>query len=486
MSGPDAFVIPVRGVGGRAGDRRAGGGGSGPPASVRPLSAAVSAAGLALLAAAASGTLIGRRPARAGEAELAAGAPVALAEGDLLVRPRVAFGAGVYLVAWQEGWPGLNGTADISAARVEAGSFKPLDSAPVKVCGAPESQSRPAVAAGADVFLVVWQDFRNGKDYDVRGAIVDARTGKIRVPDFEIAARQRNQARPAAAWTGRHFVAVWQEARGRDAYGVAGVRVSAEGKVLDSEPILYAEAGHSPAVRVSAGKVLVAWSDGQTASGCMADAETGKPLKSVGAKGKMNTRCPNDISLADDGQGNFMAVSARESFPNPWGWPGPGAVLCSRVNADGSAPEENVNYGYYLSDVCGRRVPNVVDTATWGNTDRWHAGAPGGFKGTADGMWPYGKPAVAWDGRGTWLFAWVKGKILPDRLNLAEYEIWLRGMDAKTLAVTLKDRKLAGGAGNEAKDPAIEAGPAGEFLLAYESAPAGGKMRIEAIGLRAK
>ncbi len=438
------------------------------------------------LAAAAFAPIVGGRAAGGGEAEFTAGTPAVIAEGDLLARPRAAFGSGVYLVAWQEGWPGLNGTADIVAVRLEAGSLKPPDAAPIKVCGAPESQSLPAVAAGADAFLVVWQDFRNGKDYDVRGAVVDAKTGKIRVPDFEIAARPRNQARPAAAWTGRHFAVVWQEARGRDAYGIAGVRVSAEGRVLDAEPILYAETGHSPTVRASAGKLLVAWSDGQTASGCMADAETGKPIKNVGAKGKMNTRCPNDISLADDGQGNFMAVSARESFPNPWGWPGPGAVLCSRVNADGSAPEENVNYGYYLSDVCGRRVPNVVDTATWGNTDRWHAGAPGGFKGTADGMWPYGKPAVAWDGKGTWLFAWVKGKILPDKLNLADYEIWLRGMDAKSLAVTLKDRKLAGGVGNEAKNPAIEAGPAGEFLLVYESVQAGGKMRIEAVGLRAK
>ena len=423
-------------------------------------------------------------PAGAEDDGLAAGAPVTLAEGDLLSRPRVAPLGNTYMVVWQTGWPGLDGTADIAGMRLEAGTLKRLDASPIPICAAPESQSRPDVAAGSDAFLIVWQDFRNGKDYDVRGAIVDAKTGQVRIPDFAVAERPRNQARPAAAWTGRHFVVVWQEAVERDVYGIAGVRISPDGKVLDAEPIRYAKAGHSPVVCVSGDKMLVAWADGQTTAGCVADASTGKPVKDVGAKGKINTRCPNDIAVAHDGQGNFMVISARESFPNPWGWPGPGAVLCSRVKADGSAPEENVNYGYYLSDVCGRRVPNVVDTATWGNTDRWHAGAPGGFKGTADGMWPYGNPGVAWDGKGTWLFVWVKGKILPDRLNLAEYEIWLRGMDAGTLAVAVKDRKLAGGAELETVAPAIAAGPPGEFLLAYEARKPGGGTRIEAIGIR--
>ncbi|HUT32055.1 MAG TPA: hypothetical protein VNE39_01130 [Planctomycetota bacterium] len=415
--------------------------------------------------------------------EAVVGNEVSLVEGDLLVRPRGAFAGGVYLVAWQDGWPGLNATADIAAVRLEPATLKPLDPAPIKVCAAPEAQSRPAIAAGKDAFLVVWQDFRNGKDHDVRGAIVEARTGKVAAPDFGIAVRPHNQARPEAAWTGEHFLVVWQELRGRDTYAVMGVRVSSEGKVLDAEPVVYAESGAAPAVCVSGDKALVAWADGQASAGALVDAQSGKLLKAVGAKGKVNTRCPNDIAIAHDGAGGFMVVSARESFPNPWGWPGPGAVLCSRVNADGSAPEETTNYGYYLNNVCARKVPNVVDTATWGTSDRWQAGAPGGFKGTADGLWPHGKPGVAWSGEGSFLFVWVKGKIQPDRLNLAGYEVWLRGMDAKTLAVTLTDRRVAGGAGADANAPCLVAGPSGECLLVHERVKAGEKMRVAAARL---
>jgi YD repeat-containing protein len=63
------------------------------------------------------------------------------------------------------------------------------------------------------------------------------------------------------------------------------------------------------------------------------------------------------------------------------------------------APEATVDYGYYMNNVCSRKAPNVVDTATWGKGKPWAAGSPGGFPGTADGLWPNGWPAVAPDGR---------------------------------------------------------------------------------------
>jgi hypothetical protein len=123
-------------------------------------------------------------------------------------------------------------------------------------------------------------------------------------------------------------------------------------------------------------------------------------------------------------------------------------------------------------------VPNVVDTATWGKLDTWQAGAPGGFKGTADGLWPNGFPGVAYDGKGGYIFVWVKGRIAPDRLNLLNFDVWLRGMDAKTLAVTVPDRKAAADEDANEMRPVLVAGPAGELLLVYERIKPGEKRRI--------
>ena len=109
-----------------------------------------------------------------------------------------------------------------------------------------------------------------------------------------------------------------------------------------------------------------------------------------------------------------------------------------------------------------RTVRNVVDTATWGKTSKsWDAGAVGGFPGTADGLWPNGWPTVTSAGEDLYLFAWVKGVISKDRLSLADFSVWLRGMDAKTLAASVPERQVAA---NETR-PVLVAGPVGESLL---------------------
>jgi hypothetical protein len=224
---------------------------------------------------------------------------------------------------------------------------------------------------------------------------------------------------------------------------------------------------------------LYTWVAAGTAA-ALGDLETGKPGAVLGVKGAINPRCADGTAVAHDGQGNFMTVSARESFPNPWGWPGPGCVLFSRVLTDGSAPESKYDLGYRLNNACARTVPHVVDTATWGNAKTWNAGAPGGFKGTADGLWPNGHPGAAADGKGGWLFVWVKGAITPDRLNLSNFDIWLRGIDGEKLTVTVADQKIAADEDVHETRPRLTNGPAGEALLVYERSKANDKRTIAA------
>jgi len=407
------------------------------------------------------------------------GEPRAVIAGPTIAQARGAFGEGIYLVVWQDGWSGVEATADIKGMRLTAGTLEPLDPEPITICAAADAQESPAVAYAGGVFLVVWQDFRNGKDYDIRGLLLDAKTGRPRGSEIEIAVRTSSQARPAVASDGKQFNVAWQEARG-DLHGIQGVRVSAAGQVLDDKPHTYAETGSSPALIVSSGKVLVAWAMKERTSGktaaALVDPATGQKTKDLGI---INTCCGDRPAVAHDGKDGFMTVAGRASSPDPWGWGGPGAVVLSRVQADGATPESKLNYAYRLSNLCSRSVPNVVDAAVWKGAKTWNAGAVGGFQGTEDGLWPAGLPAVAHDGQGSYLFAWVKGTLARDRLNLLNLDIWVRGMDAQTLEVRVADQKAAATAADETR-PVLVNGPAGEILLLSERLQSGEPRRVEA------
>jgi hypothetical protein len=150
------------------------------------------------------------------------------------------------------------------------------------------------------------------------------------------------------------------------------------------------------------------------------------------------------------------------------------------VTVEGEAPEGEIRYNSSL--ISERKVPHVVDAASWGDQPKgpWRAGAVGGFPGTHDGLWPRGWPSVAHAGEGLYLFAWVKGRVSQDRLTLGQYDVWLRGMDGRSLEVRLADRKAAGKENADETRPALAAGPAGEVVLLYEEIPAEGPRRIVA------
>ncbi len=152
--------------------------------------------------------------------------------------PAVAFGDGGYLVVWQRG---IGSKADVRAARVDAAG-KSLDPAGVTVSAAPGAQHRPEVAHSGQAFLVVWADLRNGKDYDVFGARVDA-GGKLLDPTgLLIAGGPGNQARPHVTATPSGFFVVWEHYVGAG-YAPRAARVGHDGKLLDAQPIVVSDPG---------------------------------------------------------------------------------------------------------------------------------------------------------------------------------------------------------------------------------------------------
>lgn len=219
------------------------------------------------------------------------GEPVVVASGALVAQPHGAFGDGVYLALWQDGWGGVGATAGVKALRLQARTLAPLDREPMVLAGR-DPQEAPATAHGGGIFLVVWQEFRAGKHYVIRAARVDARTGRPLGDAFGVAACAVTQCRPTVAWSGKTFLVVWQEHLGGDTHGVRGVRVSPDGKLLDAEPHTYAAEGTSPAVAPSGGKLLVAWAVKQRnqakTAAALVDPATGQVAQALGA---INTWC---------------------------------------------------------------------------------------------------------------------------------------------------------------------------------------------------
>jgi len=151
-------------------------------------------------------------------------------------QPDVAYGAGVYLAAWSSGSRDADHPAcEIRCGRIDAKTLKPLDEEGIVICPPGDLREWPAVAFDGSNFLVVWQDFRSHKHYDIYAARVSPK-GKVLDPGgFVVAAQACNQARPKVAFAGGNFVVAWVDARVYPVYGIYAARVSPEGKVIDGE-----------------------------------------------------------------------------------------------------------------------------------------------------------------------------------------------------------------------------------------------------------
>jgi len=380
--------------------------------------------------------------------------------------PRAALGEGICLVVWREGWSGMGGDAEILGLRLRATTLKALDPQPVQIGSSSGPQDRPTAAFSNGRFLVAWEDFGNGKDGDIKAAFVDARTGLVTHSNLRIAAGQANQARPHVCPAQNGFLVAWQQGNDRGTYQVRGRKVLSSGE-LPAPARVYAAEGARPQVASNGNHILVSWTTGTSrgeVSASLLAATSGEVEKLLGV---INSSCAEGLAVSPVGKRSFWTVAARESFPNPWGWPGPGAVTFSRVLEDGSSPEGNLDYGRRLTKLSERTVPNVVDAATWGSSGIWNAGVPGGFPGTKDGLWPHGMPSIADDGQGNVFFAWVKGLVGKDRLSLSNFDIWVTGIDTKTLQTQFKAVRAAGEKEIDELLPFFVSVDEGRLLLVY-------------------
>ncbi len=171
----------------------------------------------------------------------------------------------------------------------------------------------PAAVFGKDSFLVVWQsgllapgELRKGPKYsgDIVGCRVD-RSGKaLDAEAFVISGATDAQEMPRVAWDGKNFLVVWQDYRSGKQYDTYGARVSPQGKVLDAGGVLLDACSHSPEVASAGnGRSLVVV---VTLKGCLGPKPQELPFGVIVADGKVEK--PLGITYV---RGGFRMLRAK-------------------------------------------------------------------------------------------------------------------------------------------------------------------------------
>ena len=373
--------------------------------------------------------------------------------------PHVAFGKGLYLVVWREGWHGKGGRARVHAARLGADG-KVLDPKGIELAPAKTGvQTRPRVAFGGDVFLAVWQDLRNDKDYDVLGARISPEGKVLDAEPIKIAAGPRTQALPDVASDGKAFVVVWQGLQGNEtAYRGFARRIGADGRL---GPAVTHGATPQPRVAWCGNHYLVAYGTSNLDS--LRLTRDGKPAdprrKPWDGRVVRGSKHPVFSVAALPGRG-WLVVNHR-SPPDPWGWGGPGGMRCYLMTPDGKL------------DYSLRPLVKQDRGGNWSKLPNWLD--VGGRKRTT---WPYGTSACAWDGRHA-VVVWQRHHITGPKkssftncdLMAARVDGW-KPVDAEAFAVAAGPE--------EERNPALASDGNGALLCVYEKYGKDRKVRVVA------
>lgn len=160
------------------------------------------------------------------------GFPIGQGPSDTLF-PDVTWGRDVHLVLWQDLRSRRNW--EIYGSRVrDDGTVLDPDGLPIGV--GPGNRRHPRVAWNGRVFLAVWMEERTGAGWDVVASRITPEGRVLDPKGVVVGGGDRDQTRPAVAWTGRSFVVAWMDARRGDT-DISAARVDDEGRVLDPQGI---------------------------------------------------------------------------------------------------------------------------------------------------------------------------------------------------------------------------------------------------------
>jgi len=180
--------------------------------------------------------------------------------------PSVAYRTGYfeYFVVYQDY---VGGDYDIYGVILDSHDGTPLSSNFV-ICGELDEQTKPFVVYNPnnDEFLVVWEDYRSGTDYDIYGVIVDAGSGVVGT-EFAISGLVGlDEREPKAAFDplNNRYLVVWDEETGTGETNIYGRLLDCDGTTITDVNICDAsENQQSPYVAFNPhrGEYLVVWMD---------------------------------------------------------------------------------------------------------------------------------------------------------------------------------------------------------------------------------
>src|SRR6266540_1087389 len=347
--------------------------------------------------------------------------------------PSVAFGAGTYVVAWQDE-RSTPESYDIYAARVSQ-SGAVLDPAGIAIGTAANSQYSPTVAYHGSNYLVAWQDERAGFGGDIFGARVSQTGVVLDAMGIPISTATNGQRVPHLAFDGTNALVVWQDTRSGGQADIYGARVNQAGRVLDPQGIPISTAPHAqalPEIAFDGANYLAAWQDQRgsleswdiygariTPGGSVLD-PAGIPLSTVANRQEAPSAAFDGtnylVSWYDDRSGSGWdiygaRVSQAGTVLDPAGIPistAPGDQFTPRVAFGGSeflVAWEDRRSGGILSDIYAARVSQVGTVLD-----------PGGIA-VSTASWFQWAPSVGFDGT-NYLVAWT------DARSPAGYDIY--------------------------------------------------------------
>lgn len=363
-------------------------------------------------------------------------------------KPAAAWLIDNYLVIWQSGRigpgdlrDGFNYIGDIVGCVVDAEGHA-VSKDPFVVCQATDLQEAPSIATGKGAALVVWQDIRNGKDWDVFAARVTAQGAVLDPNGFLVSGGPHNQARPSVAWDGRHWVVVWQDFRRDNRYDVYAARINSDGDVIDEHGIqLSTNEVHciDPTVASSGdGRSFVYWSQGR-----LLGREVAQSAGLFLVSGKPAPLLPDDHLTRDHdkqpGWGNTPPVAAagKDLFLLAWRNEHP-------VGRGNGSPTVNA----YMYDYQGKYRNSLT-----------LAGVPHRIA-SAD---------LAWDGA-AFVASWTEYRTT-DRRKYPAHEQVFAARIGPTGKHAYTAELVAGASDAPAANPAIASDGRGASLIAYEQHP---------------
>ena len=230
--------------------------------------------------------------------------------------PAVAANGDNFLVTWRDSRnTGIYGTLVQPDGRIA-----PTNG--FSVCNAANEQFTPAVAALGTNYLVAWQDYRSASSAqfhsDIYGTRVTGAGVVLNPTGIAICTRTNSQFHPAIAANGTHYLVVWEDFD-RGGNDICGARLSSDGILLDTNPIVIS---HSPNLQANPATVgvgadfLVVWQDFRlTSTNTFAARTTGARVRDDGS-----VVDPDGVAFsADPGPQWYPAVAAqREHLMAVW------------------------------------------------------------------------------------------------------------------------------------------------------------------------